>query len=84
MTRVLLDILGVVLILSGAIILPLPIPIGIFLLAGGFIILTLSEDWARDWVRKLRKNHKQLDDVFRLIAKNAPSGITKAIKRTNP
>lgn len=84
MTRILLDILAIALILSGAVILPLPIPIGLILLVAGIVVLIISEDWARAWARKLRSRNERIDQLFKHIEKYAPPFVAEAIRRTEP
>lgn len=84
MTRVLLDILGILLVLIGVAAIPLPTPGGIVLVVCGFIALILSEDWARRWVRTFRKRNRAIDQLFTLIKKRAPKIIAEAIRRTDP
>lgn len=49
-------VLGCVLIVGAALVSPLPMPIGIFLFAGGMVLILRNSRWARlRWVRLKRR-----------------------------
>ena len=74
--------LAIVILILGAILLPLPIPLGAPLLAIGFVILISSSPWFAQRVARLRQRHGRLDRGMQWVEERAPTGLATVLRST--
>lgn len=84
MLRIFFDILGLIFIIAGIFIFPLPIPIGAILIVVGSVILIMTDERARVFVRRTRARSRRFDEIMRSAQIRAPRWIAREIKRTAP
>ncbi len=75
---------GLLLVIIGAVLTPLPIPIGIPLALVGLVILLLNSETARSVVRRLRKKWPQLSEAITSASVHLPSKLRMALDNTEP
>ena len=63
--RILITILGLVLVIGGMLIIPLPGPWSFPIMVGGLLVLATEYDWAEDALDWMKRSSKQLADKVR-------------------
>lgn len=81
---VLYDLIGILVIGLGFVILPLPLPFGIILIALGMLILSVENRSVRHAVRSLRIRSPKLDRALKQVQRKSPSFLRKLIAHTEP
>ena len=81
--RIVGSVLGTVLILVGIPLTISPIPLGIVLVAVGVIILIGANPWFAKLIRRLRKQSKPVDNVFRTAEDILPGRIGDPLRETD-
>ena len=76
--------IGVLALIAGLITLPLPLPTGVFLIAGGMIILIYSSRRVAGIVRLARRRSGRLDYGITFIEDRAGERFGAILKRTRP
>lgn len=71
-------------IIIGAITFPLPIPLGLVLMAIGIAMLIGTSKLARVMMKILRRRHVKFDLIMRKAQTLAPGFISKLLQRTDP
>lgn len=77
-------ITGSVLVLFGMIVLPMPIPLGLIMIAFGLALLAPYFVPVQRFVRSLRRKHPKFDDTMRKFKHKCPPVIKTAIEKTCP
>ncbi|MEQ8823395.1 MAG: hypothetical protein RIC14_03380 [Filomicrobium sp.] len=84
MIRVLMLLAGGFTFVTGALLLPLPLPLGLpLLLVGGAILLSFSPA-IRRWFKHWRTEHRQLSDRLENIEPIVPSPLRETLNETHP
>ncbi|MEO1200443.1 MAG: hypothetical protein AAFX39_14630 [Pseudomonadota bacterium] len=76
--------LGVVSLVAGLITLPLPLPTGVFLIAGGLILLIYSSRRVASIVRLVRMRSLRFDGWITFIEDRAGTRLGAILKKTRP
>lgn len=82
--RTFLLILAIFLILTGLIVLPLPIPFGALMIVMGVSILISTNDKAADWIRRYRVRHPKLNERLLGLERRLPERLARIVRRTSP
>lgn len=77
-------ILGMLLLIIGLIMFPLPIPIGALFIIIGLVILVSTSYTAVLVIRRIRQDHAQLDAWLRDLEKRSPKWLSRVLRRTDP
>jgi len=77
-------IIGWMLIICGVILVPLPIPFGLILIALGLLFVAPSSPTIRRAIRKLRRRYPGLDNQLERIRPYVPLFISRIIEVTRP
>lgn len=83
MVRIFYIMAGILLILLGVLILPLPAP-GLLLIAIGLGVLVTWSVTARRFVRRTRKRNPRLNDWLLSVEANLPQHLSKILRKTAP
>ena len=83
MIRVLIKIAGVILFLIGAVTAPMPLPIGVPLMAIGLSLLISTSKTAVRAVRAVRARFPWLDKRVVTLQGHVPGHLGRALKRTD-
>ncbi|WP_432763234.1 PGPGW domain-containing protein [Echinimonas agarilytica] len=75
---------GFALVILGIVLIPMPLPIGIFVVTFGLCLLIHSNDWIRQKVRTFREHHPDLNQKFRRASAVMPKPLRRIISRTKP
>ena len=73
---------GVVIFLLGAVLLPLPIPLGLIFMVVGLAVATYNPLMLR-YMKKFRRRHPQTNRQLRRIAPHMPSFVQRFLRRTD-
>ncbi len=84
MIRFLSVVLGAVLCVIGVILTPLPIPLGLPLVAVGLAVLISSSQLVRDWVRERRTKNPGLEHMVVGVERRLPPRWRIPFVRTRP
>ncbi len=76
--------LGVICVLLGIIIAPLPLPLGIPLMLVGISLLIIEVPFMRRQFLALRKRNKRLDKFIDSIEHRLPESLRKALRNDDP
>ncbi len=82
--RLITQIAALLVIVVGAILFPMPVPIGIFFLAIGFAMLIASSTMVRKAIRKCRGRHEGLNRFLNKAEQFAPKFVGSILRKTNP
>jgi hypothetical protein len=75
---------GIILILLGIIITPLPIPIGLLLIFIGFMVVAYDSVFLKQKIRNLRKRHPRFSDRLKKLEIYTFFIIRDVLKNTDP
>ena len=70
--------------LAGAILLPLPIPLGLPLMVVGAALILSASPAARRWFRRWRGTHRDISDKLLDIEPAMPEAFRKTLDETHP
>lgn len=84
MVNILLQILAVVLMLIGALMFPLPIPVGAILLISGLALLVFANDRLRLLIQRLRQRSPRFNQLVTRLLTILPGRIRRIMQRTDP
>ena len=97
MRRTLTILFGWLLIVAGAILFPLPVPLGAPMLAAGFLVLARESKLIRRWIGRLRQRYpetsrwlqtwarqRHIDSINKLDAETDPERIFSSRSSTKP
>lgn len=82
--RWLKQIAAIVLIISGIITFPLPLPIGAILIAIGLALLITTNRTVAKWIKERRIKTPELNSRFSWLEKKLPRFFSRAIRKTAP
>ena len=82
--RIATTFVGVVLILYGIIAAVSPLPLGVVLIAVGFIMIAGANPAARPLIRRMRARWRWFDQLVRLAAHRSPPRFKEVIEETDP
>lgn len=82
--RVAKIILGVVIVIAGIILTPLPIPFGILLILVGLSILVSAIPAMRSWLVAMRKRYSETSHKLNNIKPHMPRFLRRLIEDTDP
>lgn len=75
---------GWLLVTGGAILTPLPIPVGLLMLSLGLLLLARDSRWMRRRLRALRGRHPRLSRRLTRLGGHVPAGLARLIRLTEP
>ncbi|MEM9837900.1 MAG: PGPGW domain-containing protein [Pseudomonadota bacterium] len=75
---------GSVLVLFGLVLFPMPIPVGLIMIAVGLLLLAPYFKPIQNLVRRLRRKSEHVDGALRKIKRRCPPVIRTAIEKTAP
>lgn len=84
LTSLISTIFGIILILSGLIILPLPIPFGLIMIVIGMSLLISHSAFFRSQFKKLRRRFVNFSERLNKLKPHLPSFARKMIEDTDP
>lgn len=84
MLRTLTIIAAIAIFIIGVITFPLPIPIGLILMAVGIAMLIGTSKIVRVMIKVLRRRYQKFDQIMWKAQTLAPDIISKIIRRTDP
>lgn len=82
--RLIMLIIAAVCLIVGAITFPMPIPLGIPLIAIGTALLILTSKTVRNWTRSMRVRYPGLDDKLRKAEDYLPRPLRRALRISAP
>ena len=82
--KLILSIIGILLILVGIVLVPLPIPFGLILIFLGTLLLVTVNSAARKIVKSLRRRWKWLDRLLDRAAEKLPHDVAEPVEATKP
>lgn len=82
--RLLYTLLGIVLIVYGAIAAISPLPLGVPLIILGVLMIALANPAARPLVRRMRRKWKWFDKLVEVLGERSPKDIKEVIEETDP
>ena len=82
--RIATTFVGVILILYGIIAAISPLPLGVVLIAVGFIMIAGANPAARPLIRGMRRRSRWFDKLVRLAAHRSPPRFKEVIRETEP
>ncbi len=77
-------ITGSFLVLAGMVVLPMPIPLGLIMIALGLALLAPYFKPVQKLVRNLRRKYPKMDDAMLRLKHRSPRVIQVTIEKTNP
>lgn len=80
----LLDLVGVLLVIAGFIVLPLPIPLGLIMITLGAFILISSSRSAQRAATDARRKHPAFNARLKQLQKKVPRFIERVFTDTDP
>lgn len=84
MKRFSLDVFGLALVAIGLLLFPLPVPVGLLLIALGALVLAMSEPWMQRFIKAQRAAHPGFDSTMRALRKRLPKSLKHVIEVTDP
>ncbi|MGI9520319.1 MAG: hypothetical protein ACR2PG_01605 [Hyphomicrobiaceae bacterium] len=84
MVKLIYIAVAIMLIGSGFVVFPLPIPFGALMIACGLILLISNSSSVAHWIRMIRRRHRMLDKMIRAAAKRLPDSWRKVLNQTEP
>ena len=84
MLKVLTVCIAAVLILSGLVVFPMPIPLGAIMIATGVVLLISASATVAIWLRAFRRRHRRTDEFIRSAEEKLPRTLKQILKRTDP
>lgn len=84
LTRVISIIIGIILVVSGLVILPLPIPFGLVMIIVGLSLLISHSHYFRILFKKLRRRFMGLSVRLNNLKPHVPEFARKMIEDTDP
>jgi Sec-independent protein secretion pathway component TatC len=84
MTRLILVVVAVVIIVVGAIVLPMPIPLGAIMMLTGMTILISQSPFVARRVREFRRRNLSLNQVIGRVERYLPEKVREILRRTDP
>lgn len=82
--RIATTFVGAVLIIYGVIAAISPLPLGVVLIALGFIMIAGANPAARPLIRRMRTRWRWFDRLVRLAAHRSPPRFKEVVKETEP
>lgn len=82
--RIIRTILGIILLIAGVILTPLPIPFGLILFTIGLILVISSNDRAKRMLTFWRRKWSWLNKTLLQVEKVLPDRFAKYLRQTNP
>lgn len=82
--RITTTFVGVILIIYGVIAAVSPLPLGVVLIAVGFIMIAGANPAARPLIRRMRGRWRWFDKLVRLAAHRSPPRFKEVIEETDP
>lgn len=82
--RIATTFVGAVLIIYGVIAAVSPLPLGVVLIALGFIMIAGANPAARPLIRRMRARSRWFDKLVRLAAHRSPPRFKEVIEETEP
>ena len=77
-------LVGWLMVIAGAIITPLPIPIGLVMVILGLSLLTWKSHVLRNWFRKLRRRYGEVSSKLKSVTPSLPRFLRQAVELTEP
>ncbi len=84
MMRVLFVAVAIVIIVVGAVVLPMPIPLGAIMMLTGLTILISQSPFVARQVRTFRQRNSSIDQVVRRAALHLPAKVRDILRQTDP
>lgn len=84
LTRVISIIIGVILVVSGLVVLPLPIPFGLAMIIVGLSLLISNSHYFRTLFKKLRRRFMGLSVRLNNLKPHLPGFARRMIEDTDP
>ncbi len=84
MLPILHQALGAFLVLTGLVVLPLPIPFGLIMITIGFTLLAPYVPFVQRIVKRLRTNHPALNEKLLRYRHRCPPIVRRTIDKTHP
>lgn len=75
---------AILLIFMGILLIPMPIPIGIFVLAAGFVLLISVNKKAQRTIKYLRTKYPKFDATLQTVSNKSPHRFKVALAKTKP
>ncbi|XKT74340.1 MAG: PGPGW domain-containing protein [Patescibacteria group bacterium UBA2163] len=84
MKRFSLDVFGLTLVAIGLLLFPLPVPVGLLLIALGALVLAISEPWMQRLIKTQRLARPGFESTIRALYKRLPKSLQHIIEVTDP
>lgn len=75
---------GVLLVMFGIIVTPLPIPFGLLMILVGLSLLASSVPWVRQYLKALRQRYREFSGKLNRIKSKLPRFVRQLIEDTDP
>jgi len=76
--------LGVILVIVGIIVTPLPIPTGLLMIILGLSLLVTTVPQIRQWLKRQRKHYRETSGKLNAVKDKLPAFARKLIEDTDP
>jgi len=73
---------GIVCVLVGLVLAPLPIPFGLPLILFGSFVIVGNSTWAAGRVRVMRERYHKFNVILRWLERRAPGPMARVLRRT--
>jgi hypothetical protein len=77
-------VIGVILVLVGFVVFPMPIPLGAIMIVVGLLLLVSASDTVARWVRMFRQHNPGANNVIQAVEDRLPESWKKALRRSDP
>lgn len=84
MIKIIIQIIALLVILSGIITFPLPLPVGAALILTGLAMLIATSETVRRIIREYRRRNPRADRAIENIERHLPRFIKAIIDKTDP
>lgn len=75
---------GVVLVLVGLVVFPMPIPLGAIMIVCGLVLLVSASATAAHCLKTLRPRHQGANQMIQTVEDRLPESWKKAFRRSDP
>jgi hypothetical protein len=84
MRQLVLRTVGLVLLLAGLVVLPLPLPFGLLMIVTGLVLLIANSVWAAGVLRRARGRSPRLNAGLRRAGGRLPRSLHRVLFATDP
>jgi len=84
MTKLFSMIAGVILVLAGLIVFPMPIPFGAIMIVAGLVLLMSANATVVRLIRRFRQHHRRTNKAIQAVEDRLPKKWQEVLRRSDP